>query len=127
MTDPRWTWGKKYIQLRQDPQAKTDQKVGIMNKQGWAAYTLGKDVFVKRFKYEPHSNYADYGCNTELFTNAAMLEVESLGPLKTISPGGYAVSHAEQWFLFKAEIGTSESSIDANLLPLIRKTDAVIR
>lgn len=127
MTDPRWTWGKKYIQLRQDPQAKTDQKVGIMNKQGWAAYTLGKEVFVKRFKYQAHSDYADYGCNTELFTNAGMLEVESLGPLQTIYPEGHAISHVEHWFLFKADIGTSESSIDENLLPLIRKTDAVIR
>ena len=34
MSDPRWTWGRRYIQLRQDPTATTKQKVGLLNRQG---------------------------------------------------------------------------------------------
>jgi len=34
MADPRWTWGTKYIQLKQDPKNAKKQKAGILNKQG---------------------------------------------------------------------------------------------
>lgn len=34
MADPRWVWGKKYIQLKQDPRAKSRQKLGILNTLG---------------------------------------------------------------------------------------------
>ena len=38
MTDPRWKWGAKFIQLASDPAAKTAQKFGVGSKLGWAAY-----------------------------------------------------------------------------------------
>src|ERR1051325_10946729 len=38
MRDPRWIWGTKYIQLRNDPARNTAQKLGLMNTPGWAAY-----------------------------------------------------------------------------------------
>jgi hypothetical protein len=45
--------------------------------------------------------YPDFGCSVEIFTNAAMLEVETLGPLTTLEPGS-AVEHIEQWSLDRA-------------------------
>lgn len=122
MQDPRWTFGTKYIQLRQDPKAKTPQKVGFKNSLGWAAYALKGDVFVKRFHYTDGGEYVDFGCNTETFTNEDMLEIESLGPLETLSADGGNVEHIEDWYLFKAEIGEKEADIDAKLLPLIEQT-----
>jgi hypothetical protein len=123
MADPRWTWGEKYIQLRQDPAKASPQKIGVANSLGWAALTLRGDVFIKRYSYVEGGEYPDWGCNTETFTNDEMLEVETLGPLTTLDPEEQ-VEHVEHWFLFKADVGTEEESIDKNLLPLIRQTDA---
>lgn len=119
MADPRWTWGRKYVQLRQDPSAASFQKVGMLNTLGWAAYTLGDEVFIKRYDYQPFAKYPDFECNTEVFTNADMLEVETLGPLTKLTPDSHAV-HVEHWYLERAHVGTTDAAIDAALLPLIK-------
>ena len=120
MGDPRWTWGNKYVQLRQDPSAKTKQKVGFLNKQGWAAYHLNGELFIKKFDVTPDAKYPDYGCNNETFTDWDMLEVESLGPLAKLAASGGKAEHAETWTLNKVEIGVDEASIDAKVLPLLK-------
>jgi hypothetical protein len=118
MTDPRWTWGRKYIRLRQDPKAKTKQKAGMLNTAGWAAYVLGGDVFVKRYGYDPAATYADMGCNTESYTDADILEIETLGPLTRLDPGATA-EHRERWLLAHAECGPTDEDVDARILPLL--------
>lgn len=118
MSDPRWTWSTRYIQLRQEPAASTKQKVGFANSLGWGAYVLGGDVFVKRYPFDPTATYADLGCNTETFTDADMLEVETLGPVTRLEPGGH-VDHVEEWLLAKASVGATDDDIDAALLPLV--------
>ncbi len=120
MSDPRWTWGEKYIQLRQDPNAKVKQKAGVMNRKGWMAYLLNGDLFVKKYPFVDGAKYPDFGCNTETYTDADMLEMESIGPLTKLSMEGGKVEHIEDWYLFKADFGEKESEIDAKLLPLIR-------
>lgn len=130
MRDPRWIWGTKYIQLKQDPTVPPDdrgkQKVGMLNKQGWMAYVRNGEVFIKRYAYDPHATYPDYGCNTEVFTNADMLEMETLGALSKIPAGG-SVDHVEHWFLFRSEIGTDEADIDAKLLPLVQQAERLAK
>ena len=121
MKDPRWSWGTKYIQLRQDPQAKTKQKVGLMNTLGWAAYYLNGEVFLKRFSFDPKLNYADWGCNNETYTDPDILEIESLGPLARLAPQGH-VEHVENWFLSRTKLGETESSLDETLMPLVGKS-----
>jgi len=118
MTDPRWTWGRKYIQLRQNPKATTKQKLGMLNTKGWAAYLLNGEAFIKRYPYLPGATYADMGCNTETYTDPDMLEVETLGPLTKIEPGAYA-EHAESWQLAKVACGPTDADIDAKILPLV--------
>lgn len=122
MKDSRWIWGTKYIQLKQNPEAKTRQKLGILNTLGWAAYYLNGELFIKRYKYEPKARYTDFGVNTEIYTDPDILEVETLGELKKIPPGE-SVEHVESWLLFKAKIDEDEESIDKNILPLVRRTD----
>jgi hypothetical protein len=118
MADPRWTWGTRYVQLRQDPNQASMQKCGMLNSRGWAAYVLDEAVFIKRFAAIAGATYPDYGCNTELFTNADMLEVESLAPLTRLEPGADTI-HVERWSLDRAVIGSSDAEIDAAMLPLI--------
>lgn len=125
MSDPRWTWGKKYIQLRQDPNGKTKQKIGLLNKQGWGAYYLDGDLFIKRYPYDSAGTYPDYECNTATFTDGDMLEFETLGPLAKIPAKGGKVEHIENWYLFRAELaGREESEIDKKVLPLVEKASA---
>ncbi len=118
MADPRYTWGKKYIQLRQDPGAKTKQKIGFLNKAGWAAVYLKGNLFIKKYDYISDAEYPDYGCNTETYTDSDMIELETLGPLAKIAPGG-KVEHTERWSLHELEIGGDENSIDRKILPFL--------
>jgi len=114
MNDPRFTWGRDYILLRQDAAAQTPQKLGVLNKKGRAGYLLGTDLFIKQFNPQADQRFPDYGCNTELFTNADMLEVESLGPLQKLEPGATA-EHIEVWSLHKlsAAPASTEALLEA--------------
>jgi len=120
MADPRWTWGSKYIQLRQDAAATTPQKLGARISNGWAAYVSGDHVFVKRFPLVDEAKYPDFGCNAEFFTNAVMLEMESLGPLGVLQPGE-TVEHVEVWSLHRGvDVGTTDEDIGRALSPLVK-------
>lgn len=118
MSDPRWTWGAKFVQLRQDPENSAPQKAGIGNSLGWAAYTLNGDVFIKKFPFVEDAAYPDGGCNNEVFTNESMLEVESVGALTELAPEG-SVEHIEDWYLYKADVGDTDADIEKALMPLV--------
>lgn len=119
MGDARWTWGTRYIQLRQDPNNSKPQKLGIQNTPGWAAYALNGELFIKRFPFVAGAEYPDFGSNTEAFTNNDMLEVESLGPQVKLAPGE-STSFEETWSLFKKTIGTTDAEIDAAMGDLLK-------
>ena len=125
MADKRWIWGTKYIQVRQDPTASTFQKVGVFNSQGWAAYYFNKQLFLKRYSSicQP---YPDFGCNTEIFTNSDMLELETLGPLTKLDANGGKAEHIEHWFIYDIEVKEDENSIDRQVLPLVSKTNVYL-
>jgi hypothetical protein len=119
MADPRWRWGRNYIQLRHDPAAGEVQRVGALNTRGWSAYTRGEDVFIKRFDYHPFATYPYFECNSELFANDRVLEVNSFGPLTKLAPET-SLAHVEHWFLERVAVGASDAEIDAALLPVIK-------
>jgi hypothetical protein len=126
MNDPRWTWGNKYIQARQDPYVNSEQKIGLMNKQGWAAYCLGQDLLIKLFEFDQTAEYPDYGSNQEIYINGMFLEMETLGPFGRIPPQG-KTEHVENWLLSKARVGNSEESIDQELLPRVSSFQAQLK
>lgn len=117
--DPRWTFGTKYITLRQDPE-KGPTKIGLSHELGWVGYLNHGTLFVKRFGYEERKHYPDRGSNFETFTNPDMLEIESLGPLVHLA-AGKAVEHVEDWELVKdVEEFKDEADIDAKILPRVK-------
>jgi hypothetical protein len=119
LTDARWAIGKKYLRLSTDAGANHPQKVGMMNKQGWAAYQYGSTLFVKRFAYAEGATYPDYGCNCETYTSGDFIEVESLAPLGRLEPGASA-EHSERWTLFRdVETGASEDELEAAISSLV--------
>jgi hypothetical protein len=97
MTDPRWRFGWRFITLRQTHDG-GPTKLGLMQTIGWAAYLKKGNLFIKSFEREENEQYPDFGCNYETFTDPVMLEMETLGPLRTLQPGE-SVSHTEKWFL----------------------------
>lgn len=122
MNDPRWKWGNKYIQLIHDGSLASEQKIGILNKQGWTAYINFNFLMVKYFEFDPDVIYPDYGCNNEVYVNGDLLEIETLGPVTKLAPES-AVEHTEQWFITTLEDHPDEedeTSIERILLPHIQ-------
>jgi hypothetical protein len=120
MADSRWTWGQKYILLRQREQP--PQKIGMTVPNGWVAYARQGDLFVKRFTPVPGAHYPDLGSSVEVFTNDYMLEVESLSPITELAPGA-SVEHVEDWFLFKGpEAPENDADVEKGVLPLVEQT-----
>ncbi len=121
LSDPRWRVGQKFISLKSDPDLSEPQKIGVANKQGWAAYYLPDALFVKRFAYVEGATYPDYGSNNEVFTAGSFIEVESLAPLARLAPGEWA-EHVEHWYLFDGVQlggGDGEAALEAAFGPLI--------
>ena len=119
-SDSRWHFTKKYLTLKQDPKAKEPQKVALFNPETWGAYLLGSDLFVKRYQADPKRQYPDFGCSLATFTNADMLEVETLGPLTKVASGA-SVEHTERWSLHKnVRIPAwTDAALDKAVLPLV--------
>jgi hypothetical protein len=118
--DPRWVFTNKYMILKQDPKATKPQKIGLSNAQNWGAYLRGGHLFVKKNIYQQGATYPDHGCSFETFTNAAMLELEGLGPLAKLPPEG-SVDYREDWYLLDGVTAeNTDESIDAHVLPKVR-------
>lgn len=96
MNDPRFTWGDRFIQLREDGAVPAKEKFGARNSLGWAAYHLGNLLFIKTFACVPGATYPDMGCNVECYTQPGFLEVETLSPMTSLEPG-MTLEHVEHW------------------------------
>ncbi len=100
LSDARWRFLPRFLMLRQDASATTPQKLGLFNSPTRAGYERGGELFWKWTETDAGQTYPDFGCSLEMFTNADILEVETLGPLASIEPGGEAV-HVEHWSLHR--------------------------
>ncbi|HUJ11311.1 MAG TPA: hypothetical protein VL171_14940 [Verrucomicrobiae bacterium] len=121
MGDPRWTWGNKFILLRQDSTPTVlPQKIGVMTSEGWAAYARDGHLFLKQFQYVAGVPYPDFGSCVEVFTNHEILEVETLGPLVTLRSGAH-VEHTERWFLFRdVPVPKNDADVEKHILPKVK-------
>ena len=125
LADKRWTFTKKYLALRQDPNNSEPQKLGLFNPHTWGAYVLNGEAFIKQAAGDAHASYPDFGCSFETFTNNEFLEMETLSPLKKMAPGE-TVEQTEHWTLHKnvrlTEI--TDAAIDAEISPLLNAAKA---
>ena len=108
--DPRWTFGDRYLLLRQDG-TRGPTKIGLAHRVGWVGYVNNGTLFVKRFDYRDGAVYPDRGTRYQTFTNEDMLEMETCGELVTLSPGESATLD-ESWELF------------GNVPPVLTEADA---
>lgn len=97
LNDPRFWQGAQYFTLSHDAES-GPFKVGLDNKEGWAAYFNHDCAFIKQFIVEEDAKYPDGGMTFETYTNQRFTEVETLSPLTTLRPGE-TVEHFEMWEL----------------------------
>jgi hypothetical protein len=100
LSDSRWSFDRELIRLRVDESRHEPQKIGALNKQGWARYRLADVVFTKYFDFTENARYPDMNSNCELYTAGSFVEVESLAPLVKLEPGA-TTEHVERWQLEK--------------------------
>jgi len=74
---------------------------------------------VKRHTADPTKTYPDMGACFEMFANADVLELETLGPLTKLAPGE-SLRHVERWSLYRdVRIGEwTDAELDRVLAPL---------
>lgn len=127
MADPRYHFGDRLVTVDQSrvsppptplPKGRRDDesKIGVDSAQGWAAYRLGGTVYLKRFPHDAAGQYPDGGATIEVYSSAEFIEVENLGPLTTIPPGGELV-YPEEWWVF-ADVADTDDA----LLRLVEQT-----
>lgn len=121
--DPRFQIGARFIRLSTDAALAEPQKIGVANKQGWAAYFRNGTLFVKQFDYSDGLLYPDEGCNCETYTAGPFMELETVGPMHDLDPGESAL-HEEIWHIFKGvDVGDSEETLEAALAPILSEID----
>jgi hypothetical protein len=119
MSDHRFTWGDKYILLRQDSKEPLPQKVGMLNTSGWAAYARAGFLFLKKFDIPTTGKYPDLNTNLECWSNQELLELETLAPLELLEPGN-SLSHRENWYLAQnVPQPANDVDVDQNVLPVV--------
>ncbi|GAB4523589.1 MAG: hypothetical protein OHK0046_37450 [Anaerolineae bacterium] len=122
MSDPRWTWGEQYILLQQADAP--PQKIGVNMQDDWAAYVRDGHMFLKFFTVKQGATYPDYNSQVEVFTNAVMLELETLGPLQTLQPGD-SLEHIEDWFLFDGvATPANDADVQSQIVPKVNDARA---
>ena len=77
-------------------------KIGNYNPHGWIAYAFQKAVLIKRFPVSPIRGQPDMGCNCEVYVHDSFVEIETLGPLTLLEPGG-SMTHQETWEVHTGE------------------------
>jgi len=119
LTDGRYTFTEHFLQVTQQP-GKPATKLGLKLATGWIAYQNGDCVFAKHLAYDPTQPYPDRGVNFEIFTNPAILELESLAPATPLAPGATR-DHVEHWALRKTANNLSHGKFAKELFDTLPK------
>jgi hypothetical protein len=77
-------------------------KVGAAPGEGRVAYRIDGQLFEKRIAVDPALRYPDRGATVQVFVQDHFCELETLGPLVTLPPGG-STTHRETWSLRDAD------------------------
>lgn len=122
LADPRWSWGKQVILLRQETQAPSPLKIGLSEATDWLAYAHHGELFIKKFDTFRGQNYPDKNCASEVFTNHEILELESLGPLTKLETGEVAQHNEHWWLLEGVPEPVTVQQVEEEILPMIPRS-----
>ncbi|EGC35805.1 hypothetical protein DICPUDRAFT_151832 [Dictyostelium purpureum] len=142
LNDPRFTFGEKYILVKQDPESETSTKIGSKVNSGWSAAIHKSTLFVKMIDTDTSNLKADFGANVEVYTSSDILELETVGQLLPLNPSPLLsppldlttpnkitkttpqVSKlTEKWYLFETESPSpsNDGDVDKNILPIVNE------
>jgi hypothetical protein len=120
LAQPVWEPHRDFLGINV-PKAKTAQKLGLTNYPGWSAYWAEGTTFVKYAAVIPGAAYPDLGCCFETFTNGALIEFETLGPLVKLEPGK-STAHVEFWGLLEQQPKpNTHDAFTKSLAPAVKK------
>ncbi|MEM0153728.1 MAG: hypothetical protein QXJ56_03885 [Ignisphaera sp.] len=118
LTDERFILSDNYIFVVQNPSIERPFKIGARANPPWIGYYVDGYVFVKMFRYEKEL-YPDFNVSVEVYTNNLFLELETIGPLRRIDPGGTNI-HTEFWKIVKVgDLKPNENDIVNKLEPIL--------
>ncbi len=89
----QWGAGKDLFQIRPTGE---EGKMGTNSPEAWIALCRDDATFIKQFQYDSNTVYGDDNCCAEVYTCEHFIEMESLGPVTTLSPGE-EMTHREIW------------------------------
>lgn len=89
-------------------------KIGTSLDRGWLAYVRDGLVFVKRAGAVAGAEYLDRGAAAQCYCSADFVELETLGPVKTLWPE-QSTSHDETWQLFEVDPATNPDELPSVL------------
>lgn len=101
MRSPHIRWGNRFLRVTADL-TEGALKIGFPNPAGWLAYQIDGLLFVKTAACDAAAVYPDRGSSSQCYANQRFLELETLGPLVAIPPGG-AARHVEEWRVLPAD------------------------
>lgn len=114
MNDERILLGEDFIAVQQDPaDTQVPAKIGYTNFEGALyCFNYGQAMNIKYDSDYTKGEYPDFNVSSEIYTNKAILEIETLGHIGDILPGN-TVSHREIWNAVACEIkpGLNEKEI----------------
>lgn len=99
ITDERLYIGDRFSALRFRKDRFKPLKIGFRVPDGFTLYMTRKSVFVKYFVFDDKIAYPDNNVNYETYTNGKILEMETVGEIKTLSPNE-TISHEETWSIY---------------------------
>lgn len=100
--DSRYEISDKYAVI-QNTNKEKPLKLGFDLKRGNSYYFVGGEVFRKEFAtFHDSEVYFDNGCSFETYNCDKFIEIETLGPIKTVAPKEQ-IEHTEKWYLYKSD------------------------
>ena len=120
LEDKRLKLTDEHIFVMKNSKVEKPIKIGTMANPRWAAYVVDGMAFVKEFS-EMEGDYPDFGCSVEVYTNADMLEFETLSPLKTLDPSA-SMEHTEIWKILDTGVLEPKTDDVKNKLEVLLQT-----
>jgi hypothetical protein len=97
LNDPRLSFGDNFTSVHHQD-TPSSFKIGAYVSKGWGAYITESKIFHKTFSGVP-DKYPDLGCNFEVYTDSKLLETETTGTVRSLSPGDILINK-EVWQVF---------------------------
>ena len=114
MNDDRLLFGEDFIAIQQDPaDTQVPAKIGYTNFEGALyCFNYGQAMSIRYTPDYENGEYPDFNVSCEVYTNKAILEIETLGHIGDILPGN-TVTHREIWDAVECDVkpGLNEKEI----------------